>query len=49
MLLVDADGRAGRNSAAEEGVGQGVLETVLDHAAERSGSVDRIEALVGQQ
>ena len=45
MLLIHADGRTRLELAAEEGV----LEVVLDHAAEGAGSVVRVEAFLGQQ
>ena len=49
VLFAHADGGPRLELAAEEGVGQGVLEAVLDDAAEGARAVDRVEALVGQQ
>ena len=39
VLLVDADRRSRLELAAEEGVGQCVLQAVLDHAAEWPGTI----------
>lgn len=49
MLFVDADGGSGGELAAEEGVRQRVLEAVLDHTAEGAGTVDGVEAFVGEE
>src|SRR5436305_15288158 len=49
VLAVDEDRRAGLERAAEDEVGQRILDETLDRAAQRPGAHRRVVALVDQQ